>query len=414
MTFYINFAKKSLLAVVSALTISSFMPVDVNAGDYNIIITKQSQKASENPIAVFLGVSNNSVLNNEVLKMLNLCNWFEIKNTKSNDVMGEYYIKGQVAGAILQLGVYDRHKRLKYTVNQLIDANNLSLTAAKVVDKVLKKVFKIKGLCATKIAFAVQSKVGVKNIYTAYFNGTNSQVLTSNNNLCVEPSWTPSNLSLVYTRYNKSSTDIVEYNIARRKSRRLIQLPGLNSGGKVSPNGKFLAMVLSKGKTVDLYVRPLNSKTPIRITKDKAVEAAVTWSPDSKQLCFISDKTGSPRLYLMVRDGSRVRRLKVLGTEQASPDWSRDNKIVYSAKMGREYAIAVYDLKTGKDTLITRTSGNWEEPSWAPDNRHIVCSRKIGGGKSDLYIIDSKTKKARKYMSGRYNLSYPVWSHVIK
>ncbi|UDQ96703.1 hypothetical protein AAEX28_06505 [Lentisphaerota bacterium WC36G] len=413
MSFYMNLAKKSLLSIVSALAFSNMFAVSTQAEDGVYDIEKASAKTNDNPVTVFLGVTNNSVLNNEVNKMLTLCNWFDLKPAESK-ITAEYYIKGQLAGSILQLGVYDSNNRLKYVVNQLVDANDVSLSAAKAVDQVLNKIFKIQGICATKIAFAVQAKVGVKNIYIANFDSSNSTALTNNNNLCVEPSWTPRNQSLVYTRYNKSSTDIVEYSLARKQSRRLIQLPGLNSGGKVSPNGQFLAMVLSQGKNIDLYVRPINGNKPIRVTADSAVEAAVTWSPDSKQLCYVSDKTGAPRLYLMVRDGSRVRSLNAIGKEQASPDWSTDNKIVYAAKLGREYQIAVMDLKTGKNELITKLAGNWEEPSWAPDNRHVVCSRKIGGGISQLYIVDTKTKKVRPYMKGRYHLSYPVWSHIIK
>ncbi len=412
MSFYINFAKKSLIALVSTLTITNFFTTELKAAE-SIVIGKASQDATENPITIFLGVANHPILNKEVAKMLSFSNWFDLKKANSK-VIGEYYIKGQVAGSILQLGVYDSNKQLKYTVNQIINANNLNITAAKAVDKVLTKIFKVKGLCSTKIAFAVQAKVGVKNIYTANFDSSGSVALTKNNNLCVEPSWTPLNRSLVYTRYNRASTDIVEYNLEANRSRRLVQLPGLNSGGKVSPDGKYLAMVLSKGKTIDLYIRALNGSNPVKITNDKAVEAALTWSPNSKQICYISDKSGRPNLYVMLRNGSGVTRINAIGNEQASPNWSGDNKIAYAAKMGREYAIAVYDFKTGKNTLITNSKGNWEEPSWAPDNRHIVCSRKIGGGRSALYIIDTKTKKARQFMSGKYSLSYPVWSHVIK
>ena len=123
----------------------------------------------------------------------------------------------------------------------------------------------------------------------------------------------------------------------------------------------------------------------------------------------MSDKSRSPQLYVIPVLGGGTTKLLTLGSESVSPDWSSDNKIIYSTKMGGDYAIALLDIrKRKKSRVIISAAGDWESPSWAPDNRHVVVSRK-NDGRSDIYVIDTWTGKAKRILAGKVPFSNPSW-----
>jgi Tol biopolymer transport system component len=76
--------------------------------------------------------------------------------------------------------------------------------------------------------------------------------------------------------------------------------------------------------------------------------------------------------------------------------------------MGAHYTLAVLDLQTGTSEILINAAGNWEHPSWAPDGRHIVVAGDVKG-KKNLYIVDSKTKRIRGLLGGKYGFSMPAW-----
>ena len=98
-----------------------------------------------------------------------------------------------------------------------------------------------------------------------------------------------------------------------------------------------------------------------------------------------------------------------MGSEAVSPDWSNEGIIVYSAKMGNHYAIAVLDPAGREEPrVVIAAAGDWESPSWAPDNRHVVASRKLDG-RSSLFVIDTWTGTARRILAGQVPFSMPSW-----
>jgi TolB protein len=61
-----------------------------------------------------------------------------------------------------------------------------------------------------------------------------------------------------------------------------------------------------------------------RLTDNPALDVLPSWSPNSQQIGFVSDRTrkGQLRLYVMNADGSHVRAL-THGNFDMSPDWNR-------------------------------------------------------------------------------------------
>jgi len=372
-------------------------------------VTVAKTARDKNPRVLFRGVSGDAALSQAVAEDLRNCGWFDVVNDQAAD----YQVSGAAAGGQLRLNLHTGTGAALHSV-QAAPAGDPRWTSHRAVDGLLQHLFKVKGICATRIAFSAETSRGIKEILVADYDGRNVRAVTRNGRLSVEANWAPGGRRLVYTRYSRSTTDIVEYDLVTAQSRRLVAFPGLNAGAAIAPSGNHLALVLSKDRRVDLYLKAMNAAAMQRLTNDEAAEASPCWSPAGDRLCYVSGIGGNPRLFLIAARGGAPQRLPAYGTEAVSPDWSGENVIVYAAKMGPNYALATHDL-SGREQprLVTQTAGDWESPSWAPDNRHVVCSR-TSGGRSTLMVVDTWTGKARELFSARFNLTMPDWSDLSR
>ena len=66
-------------------------------------------------------------------------------------------------------------------------------------------------------------------------------------------------------------------------------------------------------------------------------------------------------------------------------------------------------IQAGYPCIRATVPGNYESPTWAADNRQIVCKRGEGN-RSEICVVDTWTGKVRKLISTSYPLSMPVWS----
>lgn len=371
-----------------------------------IVITKNVRT---NPELYFAGIPGDPEFSKEMTTFLGVCGWFDL----SRNPKAEYILTGTLSG-----------NRAIFTLTTGgAPAGSWSVTlsgsrrrlAQQTVDAIIQKNFKelkVKGFCSTKIAFCAQTASGVKNIYTCDIDGGDIQQITNYNALCVEPCWFPDGNSIGYSKYNRAGMDVIQTMLNPKRSRVLTSFRGINSGAAISPDGRNLAVILSPDHKVDLYVMPAGrGGVRRRLTSGISVEASPCWSPDGREIAFVSDETGVPKINIISIDGRNRRVLKALGSDAVTPDWSSDNKIVYATRIQGVYTIAVYDLKTGENTRITDEPGVWESPAWAADNRQVVCKRS-DGRRSALYVIDSWTGRVRLLVSTPYNLSMPVWSRA--
>ena len=385
---------------LSLLVSASLLPLTI----YSQIRVKKAA-LRKNPSISSRGISGSPALTAKINNNLKNCGWFDVKQSGKTD----YILKGSLSGSNLKVTIYRGNGTSVFSYTIKANTKNPERTSRQAVDYILKKQFQINQLCMSKIVFCAQIKTGFKEIYIADYDGSNVRQITKNRSLSVEPDWEPGQKRLVYTMYSKMFTDIVEYDLASRRSRRLIHFPGLNAGASVSRDGRYFAVILSKDGKVDLYIKSLNTKWIKKLTNSTSSESSPCWSPSGGKICFVSDRSRRPNLYVISARGGKAQRLPTLGTEAVSPDWSSDNKIIYSAKMGRNYAIALLDLN-GKEParIVVSAAGDWESPSWAPDNRHVVASRTFQG-RSDIYVIDTWTGKAKRILAGKIPFSLPSW-----
>jgi len=85
-----------------------------------------------------------------------------------------------------------------------------------------------------------------------------------------------------------------------------------------------------------------------------------TWSPDAKEIAFVSDRDGSPDIYIMRADGSGTRRLiriKEPGSSNQNPVWSPSgDAIAFDSNRTGIEEIYVLTIGSGQVRQLTHTA----------------------------------------------------------
>ncbi|MCR4406483.1 MAG: tetratricopeptide repeat protein [Anaerolineae bacterium] len=89
-----------------------------------------------------------------------------------------------------------------------------------------------------------------------------------------------------------------------------------------SPDGKEVAYMSDVGRSWDIYVVTVPEGQVRQLTNNEAVDGLPVWSPDGRYIAFISDRDGEWGIYLMNPDGSEQRKILELG--KVLPNWEME------------------------------------------------------------------------------------------
>ncbi|MDI9401170.1 MAG: hypothetical protein ACOX2U_01480 [Limisphaerales bacterium] len=258
-----------------------------------------------------------------------------------------------------------------------------------------------------KIAYCVNTNTDKNEIFISDFDGFSPKQVTRDGSLIRGLSWGAENKSLLYCSYMKGNPDIYLHNLAEGRRSVVANYTGLNTSPAISPDGKKVAMILSKDGTPDVYVSNLDGSNLKRITQTAADEASPCWSPDGTRLCFSSRISGSARLYTAPAEGGKMQRITTTGVGSATePDWSPDGKwIAFTTTTRHSFQICVVPAAGG----IVEILAEGESPSWAPNSRTLIFCRK-SGKKSTLVMLDVPTKKSKTITNVTGSASQPCWT----
>jgi len=278
-----------------------------------------------------------------------------------------------------------------------------------------------KGIFTTKILF-VSGRSGKKEIYMSDYDGMNARQITFNRSINLSPHWSPDGNMMVYTSYKRGQPHIFSLDLRTGKDAVLSEKPGINIGGRFSPDGRQAAMTLrlSSDKSSELYLLDLATGQYRRLTDNYGIDVSPSWSPDGKKIAFVSDISGNPNIFVLdlyeTPNGGQkdLKRLTFSGKYNSSPAWSPDGRAIAFAGSENGNTFNIFIMRTdgaGKTQLTF--DGNNKNPSWSPDSRFIVFSS-TNNGISSLYIMRSDGAGLTKLQTGIGNEKTPAWSPFLE
>jgi Tol biopolymer transport system component len=180
----------------------------------------------------------------------------------------------------------------------------------------------------------------------------------------------------------------------------------------VSPDGSKIVFDLLG----DIYTLPIAGGTATRITSGPAMDAQPKFSPDGRQIAYVSDAGGADNLWVMSADGRNSRAL-TRGDygHYISPVWTPDGEYIMVSRgvfqnvaFTDTYDVYMYDVAGGTGLRVLggaapaaagrggRGGGgsqNYLGAAFGKDPRYMYVSRKAGGW--------------------GYNLQFPGWQVVV-
>ncbi len=249
------------------------------------------------------------------------------------------------------------------------------------------------GVATTKIAYA-SLKGDAKEIWLMDYDGANARQLSFNGGINKFPEWSPDSKQVAYvTKLPTENRWQLRIQNIDGPVRNLDLSGSYVSSPAFAPDGRLaFSARLGNSRDSDIFtVSGPDGRGLRNITSAAGIDTSPTWSPTGAQIAFISDRSGSPQVWVMDSDGSNVRRLIQEGGHCDSPAWSPDGRfILYSWQAPRQWKHDVYlvEIASGRIFQLTRGSGSYESPHWAPDGRSITFQSTRSGSKQ-VFIMNA-------------------------
>lgn len=218
--------------------------------------------------------------------------------------------------------------------------------------------------------------------------------VTRDGDKCVRPEISPDGRLILYTGYFRNGfPDIYSIDIATGKRNLFAGFRGLNIGARFNPGGNAVAMILSGTGNADLYVSNIRGRDMRRLTRTPFIESDPSWSPDGQRIVLTSDRLGKPQIFTIPASGGTMKRVPTnISGYCAEPDWNPRNSrlIAFTANMGGEFEIVLYNFDTARSTVLTKGTGDAMEPCWTNDGRHLIYTERTSRHRR-LTLLDTET-----------------------
>jgi hypothetical protein len=168
-----------------------------------------------------------------------------------------------------------------------------------------------------------------------------------------------------------------------------------------SPVSDSIAVVGVKGDRADIYVIDRGTGKSARLTNDTYDEMELTWRPDGSGITFSSDRLAPVVLHPLRREKGygaygifgidlatrEVSRVLDTHGEDHSPAWSADGaKLAFISDRGGTPNIYLFDTKDGTITQLTDVQGGVTSLTWSRQHDRLVFAAYNRGG-VDVFAV---------------------------
>ena len=395
-----------LLLVATGLLVSGSDRAWAQRAPLQITIEKPGAKKDSVSLAGLRATGANGQLFVQTLtRDLELSGWFKLASGKDGTI--------NVVGALLETGVGLQSnckvawpgKNFNWT-NKAASKTEVRQAAHALADEMVKQIKNEKGIAASRIVFLNRRGSNNGDVYVCDADGGGMYQVTHDSAGVIGPQWGVNRNDLIYTSLKPGYPMLMRQTIGGSR-KILANFKGLNTGGAFSPEGRRIALILSYQGNAELYVLDLGTGKVARMTKTpQGAESSPSWSPDGRSIAYVSDTAKTPQIYVVDVETRVSKRLTYKGSQNVNPSWSSMGKICYATLRGGIFQIAMMNA-TGDTSseIVPGQPGGSEDPSWAPDGRHIICS-----ARNTLYILDTLGDPAVRLIQASGNWRSPDWS----
>ena len=256
-----------------------------------------------------------------------------------------------------------------------------------------------RGIAQSRVAYVSNGVIRVVD-----FDGANDHPVTridKEGDKAMSPAWRRDGTAIVYSEMSDAGTQIALVNLVTGKTRTLAATPrGLNITPIFSSDDKSVIYANGSDFHTGLVSVQLDAATtarPLPVNRAFDVDEPIL-SPDGTRIAYVSSRPKTPQIYSANLDGTDERveapappKTRVYHT---SPDWSPDGRMIAYQQQNGDFQVWVVNRDNHNVRRLTSVGEN-EDPSWAPDARHIALTSNRGGAKA-IWVLDIQTGRFRQ------------------
>lgn len=207
----------------------------------------------------------------------------------------------------------------------------------------------------------------------------------------------------------------------------------INEKPAFSPTGDRLAIFSDRSDYTEIYiVSAIDGKVIKRLVKGErsgdleslhSYVSGLSWSPDGKNVAFVSKSKGNDALQLVrVKDRKVYKKIRFQLDAMRSPSWSPDGQRIAFVGV-KEGKADIYLCNINDQKLVKLTDDFYgdEDPCFSPDGRFLAFSsdRPLTSpadssgyqyGHYNLYLLELESQKITAFTSGEGSATSPTWS----
>jgi TolB protein len=274
----------------------------------------------------------------------------------------------------------------------------------------------VNGIAETKIYF-ISTRSGSKEVWAMDYDGENQHQITHLGSISISPRISPDGSRIAFASLGKEGWSIRMFSLDLN---RMVSFPAGTAGGANqspawSSDGTKVAFSSSRSGDPEIWISDASGAGLHRVTAFRGPDVAPTWNPRTNaQIAWVSGRTGLPQIYVMDQDGANVQRMTD-GGYAISPSWSPNGQFL-TFSWNRKYGpgapggqdIYIMDIASKRWLQLTHDAGSNDFPSWAPDGRHIVFERQVGGRTQIWSMLADGTEQHQLSTTGSNFM--PNWS----
>jgi len=185
-----------------------------------------------------------------------------------------------------------------------------------------------------------------------------------------------------------------------------------------SRDGKWVAYISIP--SYDLWRSRVDGSERLQLASSTGnISALPRWSPDGKQIAFMSTVVGKPwTIFLIAADGGSSRPLLTDGTPESDPTWSADGtRLAFATGFTSstpKSVIEIVDMNTHRASPVPGSNGLFS-PRWSPDGRYLAALSFEYPAKKIL-LYDFHTQKWTDWVTDQ-DVGYLSWtgdSHYLQ
>jgi len=172
-----------------------------------------------------------------------------------------------------------------------------------------------------------------------------------------------------------------------------------------SPDGKQMAYVSFESKRAAIYVQTLATGDRQKVSESPGINGAPSWSPDGSHLAMTLSKDGNPDIYVLDVASHNLRRITDHFAIDTEPSWSKDgSQIVFTSDRGGKPQLYLVPASGGQPQRITYEGDYNARGVFSPDGKSLAMVHGVGGSYR-IAVMDLASKQLRVLTPGNLDES---------